>query len=117
MKYSNGDIYEGVFEYDLCSKQGKMIYKDGLVYEGSWVNGLVMIDCLIFIYLKFVINNEFLKFFSLVVILKYFYFFFFSVMVKGKCFIVIKRVSLKVGFGCYIYIIFLKLIGYFLVFC
>ena len=41
MKYSNGDTYEGVFEYDLRSKVGKMTYKDGSVYEGSWVNGLV----------------------------------------------------------------------------
>jgi len=47
MKYSNGDTYEGVFEYDLCSKQGKMTYKDGSVYEGSWTNGLVRIDCFI----------------------------------------------------------------------
>ena len=43
MKYSNGDTYEGVFEYDLRSKQGKMTYKDGSVYEGSWANGLVAI--------------------------------------------------------------------------
>lgn len=43
MKYSNGDIYEGMFEYDLCSKAGKMTYKDGSVYEGSWSNGLVRI--------------------------------------------------------------------------
>ena len=41
MKYSNGDVYEGVFEYDLCSKSGKMTYKDGSVYEGNWDNGLV----------------------------------------------------------------------------
>ena len=41
MKYSNGDVYEGVFEYDLRSKTGKMTYKDGSVYEGCWVNGLV----------------------------------------------------------------------------
>ena len=41
MKYSNGDVYEGVFEYDLCNKNGKMTYKDGSVYEGSWLNGLV----------------------------------------------------------------------------
>ena len=41
MKYSNGDIYEGVFEYDLRSKTGKMTYKDGSVYEGCWANGLV----------------------------------------------------------------------------
>lgn len=43
MKYSNGDIYEGVFEYDLRSKLGKMTYKDGSVYEGSWANGLVSV--------------------------------------------------------------------------
>ena len=41
MKYSNGDIYEGVSEYDLRSKCGKMTYKDGSEYEGSWENGLV----------------------------------------------------------------------------
>ena len=41
MKYSNGDVYEGAFEYDLCSKIGKMTYKDGSVYEGFWLNGLV----------------------------------------------------------------------------
>ena len=41
MKYSNGDVYEGAFEYDLCSKTGKMTYKDGSVYEGYWLNGLV----------------------------------------------------------------------------
>ena len=41
MKYSNGDVYEGVFEYDLCSKFGKMTYKNGSVYEGNWDNGLV----------------------------------------------------------------------------
>ena len=41
MRYSNGDIYEGMFEYDLCSKVGKMTYKDGSVYDGSWSNGLV----------------------------------------------------------------------------
>ena len=58
MKYSNGDTYEGMFEYDLRSKQGKMTYKDGSVYEGSWANGLVTIDCLIFIHLKFVTKSE-----------------------------------------------------------
>ena len=41
MKYRNGDVYEGIFEYDLYSKVGKMMYKDGSVYEGSWSNGLV----------------------------------------------------------------------------
>lgn len=45
MKYSNGDVYEGMFEYDLRSKNGKMTYKDGSVYDGSWLNGLVrMLD-------------------------------------------------------------------------
>ena len=58
MKYSNGDTYEGVFEYDLRSKQGKMTYKNGSVYEGSWANGLVTIDCLILIHLIFVTTNE-----------------------------------------------------------
>lgn len=43
MTYSSGDIYEGVFEYDLRSKLGKMTYKDGSVYEGSWDNGLVSV--------------------------------------------------------------------------
>ena len=43
MKYSNGDVYEGVFEYDLCSKSGRMTYKDGSVYEGNWLNNLVRI--------------------------------------------------------------------------
>lgn len=43
MKYSNGDVYNGGFEYDLCSKNGKMTYKDGSVYEGLWSNGLVRI--------------------------------------------------------------------------
>lgn len=76
MKYSNGDTYEGVFEYDLRSKQGKMTYKDGSVYEGSWANGLVTIDCLIFIHLKFVTNNEPSKFLSSAVILKYLHFLF-----------------------------------------
>ena len=41
MKYSNGDVYEGVFEYDLRSKTGRMTYKDGSVYDGCWNNGLV----------------------------------------------------------------------------
>ena len=41
MKYGNGDVYEGVFEYDLYSKFGKMTYKNGSVYEGNWDNGLV----------------------------------------------------------------------------
>ena len=41
MKHSNGDVYEGMFEYDLCSKFGKMTYKDGSVYEGCWLNGVV----------------------------------------------------------------------------
>lgn len=58
MKYTNGDTYEGVFEYDLRSKQGKMTYKDGSVYEGSWANGLVGIDCFILIHLTFVTTNE-----------------------------------------------------------
>jgi len=74
MKYSNGDIYEGVFEYDLRSKQGKMTYKDGSVYEGSWANGLVRTDCLFSIQLTFVTTNEPLNLLSRscsIVILKY----------------------------------------------
>lgn len=53
MKYSNGDVYEGVFEYDLCSKMGRMMYKDGLVYDGCWNNGLV-IRWIIFLIIDFV---------------------------------------------------------------
>lgn len=49
MKYFNGDVYEGVFEYDLCNKNGKMTYKDGFVYEGFWLNGLVGIIVVILI--------------------------------------------------------------------
>ena len=39
MKYANGDIYEGNWENNTKSGQGKMTYKNGDIYEGEWKDG------------------------------------------------------------------------------
>ena len=111
MKYSNGDTYEGVFEYDLRSKQGKMTYKDGSVYEGSWANGLVTIDCFILIHLTFDTTNE-PCFPNSTVILKYLHFLSSQRHGKGKMFYSHKKSKFEGRIGRHIDFILSKLISY-----
>ena len=34
--YANGDVYTGEFLYGLRTGKGKLVQKDGTVYEGEW---------------------------------------------------------------------------------
>lgn len=38
-KFSTGERYEGDFVEGLMTGQGKKIYKSGMIYEGTWVDG------------------------------------------------------------------------------
>ena len=38
MSWNDGSVYEGMFQYDTISGQGKLTWSDGRSYSGSWVN-------------------------------------------------------------------------------
>mgnify|MGYP001810314713 CR=1 FL=1 len=39
MKYTNGDVYEGMWETDKKHGLGKQIHRNGDIYEGEFVHG------------------------------------------------------------------------------
>ena len=43
MKTIQGNKYEGEFNFNLMHGQGKMIYYNGDVYDGTWKTGMVFI--------------------------------------------------------------------------